>query len=375
MKNHKYQQCTRCIMDNKSDRNISFSKNGFCNYCTEALKNIDKIYFPNIVGEEKLQSLLSRLKDENTSNEYDCVMGISGGLDSSYLAYLGAVKWGLRILAVHIDDGFDTEISKRNIERISNFPNIDLRIIKPDVKQFNELTKAYMRAGVPNLAVPQDNVLFASLYKFLKDNNLRTFLSGGNFSLESILQKGNTHDAYDLRNLKYIHKKFGKGSIGKLTTLSALKKDIDAYILKIESLRPLNLIDYNRDKAMNDLKDYCGFEYYGSKHLENELTKFIQQYWFYKKFNVDKRTSHLSSMIISGQMTRSEALKQYELPLYTDTDMEVTIKNVLNKLGMSQTEFDKIMSEKPHQHSDYPVSTYLKVKPLLAKIKKVISKG
>lgn len=375
MKNHKYQQCTRCIMDNKSDRNISFSKNGFCNYCTEALKNIDKIYFPNIVGEEKLQSLLSRLKDENTSNEYDCVMGISGGLDSSYLAYLGAVKWGLRILAVHIDDGFDTEISKRNIERISNFPNIDLRIIKPDVKQFNELTKAYMRAGVPNLAVPQDNVLFASLYKFLKDNNLRTFLSGGNFALESILQKGNTHDAYDLRNLKYIHKKFGKGSIGKLTTLSALKKDIDAYILKIESLRPLNLIDYNRDKAMNDLKDYCGFEYYGSKHLENELTKFIQQYWFYKKFNVDKRTSHLSSMIISGQMTRSEALKQYELPLYTDTDMEVTIKNVLNKLGMSQTEFDKIMSEKPHQHSDYPVSTYLKVKPLLAKIKKVISKG
>ena len=375
MKSYKYQQCTRCIMDNKSDRNISFSKNGFCNYCTEALKNIDKIYFPNIVGEEKLQALLTRLKEENTNNAYDCVMGISGGLDSSYLAYLGAVKWGLRILAVHIDDGFDTEISKRNIERISNFPNIDLRIIKPDVKQFNELTKAYMRAGVPNLAVPQDNVLFASLYKFLKDNNLRTFLSGGNFSLESILQKGNTHDAYDLRNLKYIHKKFGKGSIGKLTTLSALKKDIDAYILKIESLRPLDLIDYNRDKAMNDLKDYCGFEYYGSKHLENELTKFIQQYWFYKKFNVDKRTSHLSSMIISGQMTRSEALKQYELPLYTDTDMEVTIKNVLNKLGMSQTEFDKIMSEKPHQHSDYPVSTYLKVKPLLAKIKKVISKG
>ena len=375
MKNHTYQQCTRCIMDNKSDKNISFSKNGFCNYCTEALERQTKIYFPNELGEEKLQALLTRLKEENKNNEYDCVMGISGGLDSSYLAYLGAVKWGLRILAVHIDDGFDTEISKRNIERINNFPNIDLRIIKPNVKQFNELTKAYMRAGVPNLAVPQDNVLFASLYKFLKNNNLRTFLSGGNFSLESILQKGNTHDAYDLRNLKYIHKKFGKGSIGKLTTLSALKKDIDAYILKIESLRPLDLIDYNRDKAMNDLRDYCGFEYYGSKHLENELTKFIQQYWFYNKFNVDKRTSHLSSMIISGQMTRSEALKQYELPLYTDTDMEVTIKNVLNKLGMSQTEFDKIMNASPHQHSDYPISRYLKLKPLLVKVKKILSKS
>lgn len=375
MKNHKYQQCTRCIMDNKSDRNISFSKNGFCNYCTEALKNIDKIYFPNIVGEEKLQSLLSRLKDENTSNEYDCVMGISGGLDSSYLAYLGAVQWGLRILGVHVDDGFDTEISKRNIERISKFPNLDLKIIKPNSKQFSELIKAYMRAGVPNLAVPQDNVLFASLYKFLKDNNLRTFLSGGNFALESILQKGNTHNTYDLRNLKYIHKKFGKGSIGKLQVFSAFKKDIDSYVLKIETLRPLNLIDYNRDKAMNELKDYCGFEYYGSKHLENDLTKFIQQYWFYKKFNVDKRTSHLSSMIVSGQLTRSEALEQYKLPIYMDADIEMTINNVLNKLGMERAEFNKIMSEKPHQHFEYPVSRYLKAKPLLSKIKKLLLRG
>lgn len=375
MKNHKYQQCTRCIMDNKSDRNISFSKNGFCNYCTEALKNIDKIYFPNIVGEEKLQSLLSRLKDENMDNEYDCIMGVSGGLDSSYLAYLGAVKWGLRILGVHVDDGFDTEISKRNIERISKFPNLDLKIIKPNSKQFSELIKAYMRAGVPNLAVPQDNVLFASLYKFLKDNNLRTFLSGGNFALESILQKGNTHNTYDLRNLKYIHKKFGKGSIGKLQVFSAFKKDIDSYVLKIETLRPLNLIDYNRDKAMNELKDYCGFEYYGSKHLENDLTKFIQQYWFYKKFNVDKRTSHLSSMIVSGQLTRSEALEQYKLPIYMDADIEMTINNVLNKLGMERAEFNKIMSEKPHQHFEYPVSRYLKAKPLLSKIKKLLLRG
>lgn len=368
MHNSKYKQCTRCIMDNKSDSYISFDKNGFCNYCTEALEIKGKIYFPNQEGKEKLQALLSRLKQENIESDYDCVMGISGGLDSSYLAYLGSVKWGLRILAVHIDDGFNTEISKRNIERISNFPNVDMKIINPDVKQFNELTKAYMRAGVPNLAVPQDNVLFANLYKFLKDNKLKTFLSGGNFSLESILQKGNTHSAYDVRNLRYIHKKFGKGSINKLTTLSALKRDIDTYVFKIESLRPLNLIDYNRDRAMNDLRTYCGFEYYGSKHLENDLTKFIQQYWFFNKFKVDKRTSHLSSMIVSEQMTRLEALKQYKLPLYLDSDMERTIEKVLNNLNMSKDEFDKIMQETPYQHSYYPVSIYLKIKPLFARI-------
>lgn len=374
MKSYEYQQCVRCIMDNKSDSNISFNQSGFCNYCTRALEEQSKIYFPDKVGEEKLQNLLAKLKDENKNNKYDCVMGISGGLDSSYLAYLGAVKWELRILAVHVDDGFDTEISKRNIKRINDFPNLDLKIIKPDTKQFSELTKAYMRAGVPNLAVPQDNVLFACVYKFLKDNNLKTFLSGGNFSLECILQMGNTHDAYDVRNLKYIHKKFGKGSINKLTTLSALKKDIDTYILKIQSLRPLDLIDYNRDRAMTELDAYCGFEYYGSKHLENDLTKFIQQYWFYNKFNVDKRTSHLSSMIVSGQMTREEALKQYQLPLYEDADMEVTIDKVLNKLKLSRTEFNKIMNEKSYQHFDYPTSRYLAIKPYFSKIKNLLIK-
>ncbi|NLB31931.1 MAG: N-acetyl sugar amidotransferase, partial [Alcaligenaceae bacterium] len=234
-------------MDNKSDNTITFNEKGECNYCTYALEIKDRVYFPNEEGQEKLNTLISRLKEENKNHDYDCLMGISGGLDSSYLAYLGSVKWGLRILAVHVDDGFDTEVSKRNIERIGNFPNLDLKIVKPDTEQFNELTKAYMRAGVPNLAVPQDNVLFAAVYEFMKQNQLRSFVSGANYALECILQSGNTHTAYDLRNLKYIHKKFGNGALNKLTLLSALKKDIDAYLLKVETPTPLNFIDYNRD--------------------------------------------------------------------------------------------------------------------------------
>ncbi|MCX5590192.1 N-acetyl sugar amidotransferase [Alcaligenes endophyticus] len=370
----KYQQCTWCIMDNSSDETITFNLNGQCNYCENALLEKETVYFPNEEGEKKLNALVQRLKKENKDHQYDCVMGISGGLDSSYLAYLGTVKWGLRVLAVHVDDGFDTEISKNNIARLAELPNFDLRIIKPDPQQFHELTKAYMRAGVPNLAVPQDNVLFACVYQFMKENKLNTFLSGGNFALECILQRGNTHDAYDLKNLKFIHNKFGKGPIDKLTMLSALKKDIDAYILNIQSLRPLNYIDYNRDRAMKELADSCGFEYYGSKHLENDLTKFIQQYWFYHKFGVDKRTSHLSSMIVSGQMSREEAQRQYALPLYDEDDMQSTISHVISKLGMSKEEFDNIMADKPHQHSDYPTSFYLKVKPMLAKAVRLIKR-
>ena len=228
-------------------------------------------------------------------------MGISGGLDSSYLAYLGAAKWGLRILAVHVDDGYDTEISNRNIARLCAAAGIDLINIQPDAKQFNELTRAYMLAGVPNLAVPQDNVLFASVYDQARKWHLRTFLSGANFALECILQRGNTYDPYDLCNIRDIHRRYGREGIDRLPLLSNFQRVADKVLRRIETLRPLNYIDYNRERALRELGDFCGFEYYGSKHLENTLTKFIQLYWFPRKFGVDKRTSHLSSMIVSGR--------------------------------------------------------------------------
>lgn len=367
MVNTTYQQCTYCIMDNKSDTFIHFDEHGQCNYCRESLHAQNFTYFPNNEGMNKLNSLLQTLKTNGKNKKYDCVMGISGGLDSSYLAYLGSIKWGLRILAVHIDDGFDTEVSKRNIERISQFPNLDLKIITPDSKQFHELTKAYMRANVPNLATPQDNVLFASIYRFMKENHLNTFLSGGNFALECILQKGNSHTAYDLTNLKDINNRFGKGKINKLDLMSDFKRDMDRYIIKINTFRPLNFINYNKNAAMQMLEEYCNFEYYGSKHLENELTKFIQQYWFYHKFNVDKRTSHLSSMIISGQMTREEALEIYSQPLYDEEEMQQTIDQILLKLDMSKEEFDQIMTQPGKQHHDYKISTYIKLKSLIKK--------
>lgn len=375
MSSLEYRQCKRCIMDNKSDAYINFNENGECNYCTFALKVKDRVYFPNAKGKEKLDYLITKLKKDNINNKYDCVMGISGGLDSSYLAYLGTVKWGLRVLAVHVDDGFDTEVSIRNIQRIGRFPNLDLKLVYPDSQQFNELTKAYMRAGVPNLAVPQDNVLFASVYQFMKENGLKTFVSGANYALECVLQRGNTHNAYDLHNLKYIHKIFGKGSISKLNLLSALRKDINKYIFKVETVRPLDYILYERVTAMRELIDYCGFEYYGGKHLENDLTKFIQQYWFYHKFSVDKRTSHLSSMIVSGQMTREEALSNYQMPLYDYEDMNETVKKVLGRLEMSEEEFDIIMLQQGKQHNEYPTSLYLKFYPLISKlIKKLIGR-
>lgn len=364
----KYRVCKRCVMDNSSDDTILFDDEGYCNYCTNTLKNMKYIYYPNSEGEKLLNKELNIIKTAGKGKKYDCMMGISGGLDSSYLAFLGAAKWGLRILAVHVDDGFDTEISKRNIEKLVKKCGFDYHVIKPDAEQFNALTVAYMKAGVPNLAIPQDNVLFAELYKLAKKEGIKYFLSGGNFALECILQRGNTYDAYDYRNIKQINKRFGTIGIDKLQFISNLEYDFYKNILSIKTKRLLNYIDYNRERALNELKDFCEFEYYGSKHLENELTKFIQLYWFTKKFNVDKRRSHYSSMIISGQMTRNEALDLLEKPFYDEEDMEKTICMILKSLKLSREEFDKIMIAENHQHTDFPTSVYKRLKTIAANV-------
>lgn len=351
-------RCVRCVMTDESDPFIRFDENGVCNYCTDALKLKTTTYFPDERGGYRLEALIRKLKCEGKEKSYDCVMGLSGGLDSSYLAYLGAVKWGLRIAAVHVDDGYDTEISQNNIRRLCEAASLNLISIRPDPEQYNALTKAYMQAGVPNLAVPQDNILIANVCKFAKQNHIRYFLSGGNFALESILQQGNTWDAHDVRNLKAIHKRFGEKPIDKLEFISSYSKQMDRFLRRLETVRPLNYVDYNRNRAFAELKDFCGFEYYGRKHLENYLTAFVQLYWLPKKFSVDKRTSHLSSMIVSGQMTRDEALRELQEPLYEKDFMERVQSRICENMDMSPDELDRLVREPGHQHDEYPVDRF-----------------
>ncbi len=357
--------CKRCVMNDSADKNISFDENGFCNYCNQALSQINTtVYFPNEVGAKKLDEMLNKIKEENKNKNFDCIMGISGGLDSSYLAYLG-YKWGLRILAVHIDDGFDTEISKKNIEKLCNKANIELRTIKPDSQQYNALALAYMKAGVPNLAIPQDNILFAFLCNEVEKEKLKYFLSGGNFALECILQKDYLYNSMDIINIKNIAKKFSTEKIDKLKFYSTYKKYLNLKLKKVITLRPLNYIDYNRKKAFKELYDFCGFEYYGSKHLENILTAFLQLYWLPKKFNLDKRSSHLSSMIISNQITRNEALKELEKPIYDEKLMKSYIEYIKSKLNISEKDFQTLMNNQPHRHEDYKTE---KMVPMLRKL-------
>ena len=367
------QRCIRCIMDNSSDKTIVFDAQGHCNYCTDALTKIGTtVYFPDEKGQRKLEALLDELKKGGQGRQYDAIMGISGGLDSSYLAYLG-YKWGLRILLVHIDDGFDTEISKQNLDRLVKATGFDYEVIKPDAEQYCALTKAYMLAGVPNIAIPQDNILFAFIYKLMKQRKIKYFLSGDNFALECILQRGNTYRAMDVVNIRDISRRFNDTPTDKLEFISTWQKLRDRRMLGVQTLKPLNYIDYNRDRAFRELYDFCGFEYYGRKHLENALTAFIQLCWFPKKFGVDKRTSHLSSMIVSGQMTREEALAEYAQPLYEEAQMAEYIRLIKEKLNITDAEFDQIMAAPTHQHEEYATEKlYGFVKAVLRGCKKVI---
>lgn len=360
-----YQRCTRCVMDNRSDRNITFDSQGHCNYCTEALEKINTTtYFPGEDGQRKLEEMLAILKEEGKNKKYDCIMGISGGLDSSYLAYLG-YKWGLRIFAVHIDDGYDTDISKSNIKKLCAAAHIDLRTINPDTKQYDALSRAYLEAGVPNIAIPQDNILFAFLYDVVKETGIKYFLSGGNFALESILQKDHVFNSMDVVNIRDINRRFGTDKLDKLKFISSYQKYINTRQGRVITLRPLDYIDYNRERAFKELNDFCGFEYYGRKHLENIMTAFVQTYWFPKKFGLDKRTSHLSSMIVSGQMTRDEALKELDQDLYDEVQMNEYIGIIKQRLGLTDEDFDRIMAAPPHEHEDYKTD---KLSELIRKI-------
>ncbi|MCI8747832.1 MAG: N-acetyl sugar amidotransferase [Lachnospiraceae bacterium] len=364
--------CKRCVMNDSSDKLITFDGNGYCNYCTNALIKKKHIYFPNGEGQLMIKRMVEEIKKDGKGKKYDCIMGISGGLDSSYLLYLG-YKWGLRILAIHVDDGYDTDISKSNIAKLSKATGIDIHNIVPDKDQFNGLIKAYMKAGVPNVAAPQDNILFAFLYSEAKKYRTTYFLSGENFALECILQAGNTHSARDKVNLMDIYHKYGEEGIDKLRFTSNWRILATRFELGIKERKPLNYIDYNRNRAFKELEQFCGFQYYGAKHLENKLTAFIQLVWFTKKFGVDKRTSHLSSMIISDQLTRSEALDVLKQPLYDEKMMNSYFNEIKENLRIDDNEFDQIMNAPVHLHEEFKTDRlYYGVIAMGSRVKKMV---
>lgn len=371
-----YQICKRCVMDTDGDPDIRFDENGVCNYCTTALALRPAI--PEAGDLSKAKELFDSIKEACKSDPYDCLVGVSGGLDSSYIIYLGSL-FGLRMLGVHIDDGLDTELGASNVRKLCEKAGVELITIRPDTEQYRDLTLSFFKAGVPNLAIPQDNLILAALTKAAKKYRLKYLLHGVNFAMESILQAGNTYSAADDVHIRAIQKQFSGKPINKLPLTTTFENSILKRIRKdVIRVTPLNLIDYRFDTAVQQLYDFCGYEYYGGKHHESILTRFMQCWYLPEKFGVDKRKSHLSSLVISGQLTREEALERLKQPRYPSEEMKEADFNALAAfLGISREAFDVLLAQPPHSHDEYPKSLLSnKIVPVLLDVRnKLRTKG
>ena len=366
--------CKRCIMDDNNDNYIEFDDKGYCNYCNYALSRKSNTYFPNSEGDFMINKMLSQIKSDSKNKKFDCVMGISGGLDSSYLLYLGSIKWNLRILAIHIDDGFNTKIANENIQLLSELPNVTLIKVTPDHDEYIDLIQSFIFAGVPGIAVPQDNVMLSYLFQYVRKYKIKYFLSGANFALESILQKSDDGvPASDGKHIKHIHKKYGKIKLKSIKLVTLFKRYISQkFIHGVKTYTPLNYIDYNKNKAIQELSKAIGFNYYGGKHHENEFTKFVQIYYLPTKFGLDKRKSHLSSLIVSDQLTREEALTEFNKPICNSSYIKNELPRIVKSLGIDQDAFNKVMNDTPRKHSEYKKSFFIKFKKIAIKFRKVL---
>lgn len=350
--------CNRCVMDDTSDESITFDKNGHCSYCTDALSRMPREYFPGDVGRAKLDAMMAKIKQEGKTKDFDCMVGVSGGADSSYVLYLG-YRYGLRMLSVHIDDGLDTDIAKKNIEALVRATGVALVSIRPNMDEYRDLTLSLFRASVPNLALAQDNVILAALDSTARKYGVKYLLSGSNFALESILQRDS--DSVDNRDGSYIraiHRRHGTGSIGHIPLLSLSRGLLLRRSAQVQTLRPLNHLEHNLRHSLEELGSFCGYTYYGGKHHESVLSRFLQCYYLPVKYGLDKRKSHFSSMIVSGQMSREEALERLSHDPYPSDELRQSdFEFLAGYLGQSRGDFEALIGAPPRRHSDYPRSS------------------
>lgn len=361
-----YQQCTNCIMDT-TDPLIEFDDQGACNHCRN-YQDYEKNW--RKTGEEAkiaLDQMVEQIKEDGKGNKYDCILGLSGGVDSSYLCYYAKKVLDLRILVVHVDSGWNSELAVNNIENIVTKLNIDLHTLVLDWEEMKDLQRSFFLASVPNCDTPQDHAFIAALYSEARKFNIHHILNGGNMATESILPTYWGYDAADSVHLKDVHKKYGKLKLKHYPFFTTFQQVIlYPRIYKMNVHRPLELIDYNKEEVKQFLKVKLGWRDYGGKHYESRFTKFFQAHYLPEKFGFDKRIAHLSSLVVSGQMSREQALKEASAPLYDSVELEEDIEYIRKKLGFSEEEWQVIMNSAPKTEEHY--ATYKQLRNRYSRI-------
>lgn len=331
-----YRICTRCVMDT-TDAEIVFDENGVCDHCVTFTNSIAPYWQPNDYGEENLSEIVGKIKKSGRKKDFDCIIGMSGGVDSSYLVYLAKEKFGLNPLVFHVDAGWNSNIAVQNIENIVDRLNLDLYTEVINWEEMKDLQLAFFKSSVSHLDTPQDHAFFATMYKFANKYDIKYILTGGNYSTECVRNpKEWMYFQSDSTQIKDIHKKFGSRPLSTFPLTNILwHKFYLPYIKGIKLIRPLDFVPYVKEDAVKVLVDKFDYQCYDQKHFESRFTKFYEGYWLPEKFGFDTRKVQFSSLILTGQMSRDEALEKLQKPALCPEDVRQEFQYVASKLDVS----------------------------------------
>ena len=379
----KYQQCNSCILDTKDDPEISFNEKGICNYCTDYNEKYVKHALTDEQKKLKLNELVQKIKQAGKGKKYDSIMGLSGGVDSSYLALI-AKQLGLNPLLVHFDNGWNSELAVMNIEGIIRKTGFDLFTYVVDWNEFKDLQYSYIKAGVLDWEIPTDHGFYACLFDQAYKHKIKYILTGHNYQTEAILPNSMRWSKLDVANIKDIHAKFGSRKLRTFPMLGFFKFSWYNFALKLTRANILELVHYNKDEAKEIIKKEFGWRDYGGKHYESIFTRFYQGYVLKEKFGFDKRKAHLSNLILSGQITRAQALEEIAQPPYNPELLKEDFDYVAKKFDLSPDQFRKLLDEPNKSHLDYKsyeTGLYLNhikfmkaIRPITTILKKLLGK-
>jgi N-acetyl sugar amidotransferase len=361
--------CSKCLYTDSDYPEIEFDHEGVCSICHIYDKLQSRTVFKNEIGQQKLDELLTQVKQAGKKNKFNCIVGVSGGVDSSYLAYLSK-EWGLKPLIVHIDNGWNSELAIKNIENILTKLdlNLDTHVIKWE--DMRDIQLAFFKASVIDIDLPFDNAFMALLYKIAKKHNIKYILSGHNTVTEGWMPPSFTHYKLDTINIKAIHKRYGTKRIKNFKLLNPIQKWYYSKIRGIKMVAPLDLVKYNKSEVKDFLMYKLDWKDYGGKHYENIFTKFYQGHLLPEKFKIDKRKAHLSTLICSGQIDKKDALLELKKSPYNEDELKDDKAYFIKKMKISEDEFETIMALPVKSHTDFP--SYINIINKLRKIKRIL---
>jgi N-acetyl sugar amidotransferase len=354
MSNRPYAICANCIMDT-SDSGITFDARGWCDYCNNYHRNIVPNWHPDDIGARAIAPVMERIRQEGKGRDHDCLIGISGGVDSSYVTYLAKERFGLRPLLFHVDAGWNSQPAVNNIEKLVDGLSLDLHTEVVNWREMQDLQLAFFKAQVPHVDTPQDHAFFAGLYNFAAKHGFKYILTGANYSTECVREPLEWHyHASDLRQLRDIHRRFGSKPLKNFPLADIFTYKLHYRFVKgVRVVKPLNNVPFVKEDAMQLLVERFGWQRYAHKHYESRFTRFYEGYWLPTKFGYDKRRAHFSSLILTGQMTREDALEKIAQRAYDDETIAHDFEYVATKLDIGVEALRELMNGPNKTYRDY----------------------